>query len=197
MEEKHLVEEKRLREEEEKQLVELKKIEEEKKINVIVEKRLAEEKKIRQEEEKRKLEAKRLALEEQKSKEEEAAKASVTIIFIRKSRFVGMITDDYISQNGTQIGSLSNGSFFITSVPSGTNNFDGAATFEFEPNQIYYIDVIVGFGPTIHQLISKAEGRAAMKGLKNVGNTNPVDVLSDYDESEAYKEPATQHVPSL
>lgn len=150
-------------------------------------------------------EAKRLALEEQKRKEEEVANARVTVVFFRKSTFLGGGFQVSISNNGTSIGKLSNGSFFIHILPVGKQTFstDKAFTsygfsqnFEFNPGQIYYIQLLVGMEEGLEH-VSQAEGREGIKKLKNTGNINPADVLSDYDETETYKEPdiSTQKAP--
>jgi DNA gyrase/topoisomerase IV subunit A len=210
---KRLLEEQKLKEEEAKQLVELEKKRQE-------EQRMLEEEKDKLEQEKRKLqearqaeldrkqqkeEAKQFALEEQIRKEEEAANARVTVVFFRKSTFLGGGFQVSISNNGTSIGKLPNGSFFIHTSPVGKQTFatDKAFTsygfsntFEFNPGQIYYIQLLVG-GEEGLELVSQSEGREGIKKLKNTGNINPADVLNDYDETEAYqaKEPPTQRAP--
>jgi len=150
-------------------------------------------------------EAKQFALEEKKRKEEEAAKARVTVVIVRLSRYVGSLFAVPMKYNDTNIGSLPNGSYHILTTPPGSQSFatdsgyssyDINKSFDFEPGQIYYVQLGVGFSYKL-QLMSQTEGRNAIKGLKNVGKINPADVFSDYDESEAYKEPDTssQHVP--
>jgi flagellar biosynthesis GTPase FlhF len=151
-------------------------------------------------------EAIQFALEEQKRKEEEAANARVSIVFYRAASYVGSLTTVPLKHNEDHIGTLPNGSFLILSSQPGSHSFstdsgypsyDVIKTFNFEPGQIYYLQLGVGFSFSI-MLISQAEGRNAMKGLKNVGKINPADVLSDYDESEAYKEKDTSiQYPSL
>lgn len=181
-----------------------KKLEEEKKA-VEIEKRKVEEARQSELDRKRKEEeAKQLALKEQKRKEEEVAKAKVTVVLVRLSRYVGSLVAVPMKFNDTNIASLPNGSFQIVTTTPGSQSFatdsgyagyDIIKTFEFEPGQIYFIQVGVGFSYSI-ALISNTEGRSGMKGLKNVGKINPADVFSDYDESEAYKENTSiQKVP--
>lgn len=173
--------------------------------NLEVEKRkveeaqLAELKRQRQEEE-----AKQLALEKQRRKAEEAAKAMVTIVVFRLSKFVGSLLNVPLLLNDTYIGTLTNGSFLIYATLPGkqtilpNSDYPGSnigETFEFEPGQTYYIltklslgnmTLLTGTGGTITlQHVTEVEGREAIKGLKNVGKINPADVLNDYDETEA------------
>ena len=187
---------------------------EEKRVKEIVEKRLSELEKQRQEEEKRELEktsqaelerkrqeeeAKRFALEEQKRIDEEAAKAKVTVVFFRSSAFTGSLQTGYIHHESTKIGEIPNGSFFIYSSPLGTQAFSvigsiGATannSFQFESGQVYYIQFEIGMLSSTLLPVTEAGGREAIRGLKNTGKINPADVFSDYDESEAYKEPTT------
>jgi hypothetical protein len=98
--------------------------------------------------------------------------------------------------NENNIASMPNGSFQVLYTTPGSNSFstdsgypgyDIDRSFDFEPSQIYYIKIGVGFSFTI-ELISNTEGRESIKGLKNVGKIHPADVLDDYDESEAFKE---------
>lgn len=191
-EKKRLVELEKQLQEEQKQL------EDEKKKNE--EARLAELDRKRHEEE-----AKRLALEEQKRKEEEAANAKVTVVFFRKSTFLGGGFQVSISNNGTSIGKLPNGSFFIHTSPVGKQTFSTdkaftsygfSNTFEFNPGQIYYIQLLVGMEEGLEH-VSQADGREEIKKLKNTGNINPADVLSYNDETKAYqaKEPPIQRAP--
>lgn len=213
-EQKRLAEEQKLKAEEDaKQLAELEKQRQE-------EQRLLDEEKRKLEDEKRKLEEVRLAElerkrqqketirlaeEEQKRKEEEAAKARVTIVFFRLSKFVSSLHTVPLAHNDTYIGTLQNGSFFIYTSPTGTqtistdteiSGYSIDKTFEFESEQTYYIQLSVNPAYNL-KLIPQAEGRNAIKSLKNVGKINPADVLSDYDESEAYqaKKPPTQQAP--
>ena len=184
------------------------------------EQRLLEEEKDKLEQEKRKLEearqteldrkqqekeAKQFALEEQKRKEEEAAKARVTIVFFRLSKFVSSLHAVPLAHNDSYIGTLQNGSFFIYTSPTGTqtiytdtesSGYSIDKTFEFESEQTYYIQLLVTPAYSF-KLIPQAEGRNAIENLKNVGKINPADVLSDYDESEDYqaKKPQTQRAP--
>ena len=147
-------------------------------------------------------EAKRLALEEQKHKEEEAAKARVTIIFYRNQGYIGGGGTVSISHNNENIGRLQNKTFFIYFSPPGTQKFltsvqgiDLEKTFEFKPSLTYYISYNFTFDATL-EIIPNSDGRVAIKGIKNTGNINPADVLSDYDETEAYKEDtSTKRVP--
>ena len=151
-------------------------------------------------------EAKQFALEEQKSKEEEAAKARVTIVFYRNQGYVGGGSTASIFHNSDNIGGLINETFFIYSSPPGTQTFTAEITglgtfnvektFDFKPSQTYYISYNFTFDATL-QLVPNIDGRAAIIGIKNVGKINPADVLNDYDESEAYKEPPTQQQTPL
>ena len=77
------------------------------------------------------------------------------------------------------------------------NPYKVEKTFEFNPGQTYYIQLEVNLADLKLLLHSEAKGIAAIYGLDNTGKINPADVLSDYDESEAYKESATQQAPAL
>jgi hypothetical protein len=197
LEKQRLIENKKLEQEREKINEEKRKVEEERRI--IEKARQSELDRKRKEDE-----AKQLVLEEQKRKEEEIAKSKVTIVLVRLSRYVGSLVAVPMKFNDMNIASLPNGSFQIfTSSPgqqtistdSGYEGYDIDKNFNFEPGQLYYIKVGVGFSYSI-ELISNTEGRSGIKGLKNIGKINPADVLSDYDESEAYKENTSiQEVP--
>ncbi len=132
-------------------------------------------------------ETKQLALEEQKRKQEEAANARVTVVLFRFTKSGGTWGEVPLTHNDTHIGKLPNRSFLIYISPPGKQtistdvgytNYDIDKTFEFEPGQTYYIQVEVGFSYSL-ELISQAEGINTIKGLKNVGKINPVDVLSN------------------
>ena len=198
-EKKRLAELERQRQEEQRRLEEERgKLEGEKK--KLEEARLAELERKRQEEE-----AKRLALEEQKRKEEEAARARVTVLIFRWSRFVASGESLTLKHNDTNIGTFTSGTFLIYTSPTGKHTFSTEInpsyppynidkTFEFEPGQTYYIQFLVAYDANL-VLVSQAEARKAIKGLKNIGNISPDNIFSDYDESEAYQEPSTQRTP--
>ena len=54
---------------------------------------------------------------------------------------------------------------------------------EFEPGQMYYVQLGVGFSFKILP-VSNIDGRSGIKGLRNVGKINPADVFSDYDDDD-------------
>jgi flagellar biosynthesis GTPase FlhF len=194
-------EQERQRLEEEQRLLEVEKGKLEQEKRKLEDARQAEADRKKQEEE-----AKQFALEDQKRKEEEAANARVSVVFYRAASYVGSLTTVPLKHNENHIGTLPNGSFLILSSQPGSQSFstdsgypsyDVIKTIDFEPGKIYYLQLGVGFSFSI-ALISQAEGRNAIKGLKNVGKINPADVLIDYDESEAYKEKDTSiQYPSL
>jgi phage-related minor tail protein len=194
-----LAEKKRLAELEKQRQEEQRRFEEEKDKLEQEKRKLEEARQAELDRKQREKEAKRLAEEEQKHKEEEAANARVTVVLFRFTKSGGTWGEVPLTHNDTNIGKLPNRSFLIYISPPGKQtistdvgytNYDIDKTFEFEPGQTYYIQVEVGFSYSL-ELIAQAEGRNTIKGLKNVGKINPADVLSDYDESEAYKEPIT------
>ena len=183
------IEKKRLIELEKQRLEEQKRIEEEKNKLEKDKKKLEEARQAELERKQREEEAKQIALEEKKRKEEEAANAKVTIVFFRVSAFLGGGFQVTISNNGTAIGSLPNGSFFIHESPVGKQAFSTdkaftsygfSKTFEFNPGQIYFIQLLVGAKEGLVQ-VSQAEGRRAIVKLKNTGSINLADVLNDHE----------------
>lgn len=198
-------EKKRLVELEKQRLQERKRFEEEKNKLEDAKRKLEETRQAELERKQHEEEAKRNALAEQKRKAEDAANARVTVVFFRKSAFLGSGFQVAISNNGTAIGSLPNGSFFIHDSPVGKHTFSTdkaftsygfSETFEFNSGEIYYIQLLVGGKEGLGR-VSENEGRNGIKQLENTGSINPVDVLSNYDASEAYqvKEQTTQKTP--
>ena len=127
----------------------------------------------------------RIAAEREKALTERLAKeqsnnATATIVFYREWKLVGVGTPVDFLHAGTQIGTLSNKSYFIYRSPTGGQTFraseiqngDTAITIELEPNQTYYVDydIFSDTKPSSLLQVGETEGLATIRNNKLINN---------------------------
>jgi len=114
-------------------------------------------------------------LAELEKQRQEAASPNVTVIFFRKYEIIGYAETLYLTHNNSQIGEIINAASFVYSTTPGKHTFGLTYpashkienTFEFEPDQTYYILSTITLGRRISlQLVSEEVGSMEIKKAK-------------------------------
>ena len=96
------------------------------------------------------------------------------VYFFRRSRFVHYGLNYEILHKGKSIGELSNGNYFVTTLPAGDQTIvanamgvgDVSRAYEFEAGKTHFIEVTTSFGNAgTMRMISNQEGELAVKDL--------------------------------
>ncbi|WP_153067130.1 hypothetical protein [Steroidobacter cummioxidans] len=75
-----------------------------------------------------------------------------TVVFFRESKFTGMAVSFKVREGQTELGKLSNGSYFVANLPVGAHEFTvhseakDVLNIEVEPGETYYIQGSVSIG---------------------------------------------------
>ncbi len=100
------------------------------------------------------------------------------VTFYRESRFVGMAVGFNVREDGTKIGGLPNGSYFVHQATPGAHRYTAAtestdeAALTVQAGKSYYIRGGIGMGAVVGRpkltIVTPEEGAAKARGLRRV-----------------------------
>lgn len=115
----------------------------------------------------------------------EASKDMGTVVFFRESNFAGAAVSFKVREGATELGKLSNGSYFVAKLPPGVHEFTvhseakDVLNLEVEAGEIYYLQGSISMGllvgrpnlapsdeATFNSMRSKLKDSAAPKPVK-------------------------------
>lgn len=101
-----------------------------------------------------------------------AESGSGTVIFFRPSKFVGAAVGFKVRENGTELGKLRNGKYFVLKVAPGVHQYEvhsetkDVLTLEVEAGQTYYVQGVLGVGIVAGRPNLTPSDAATFEGLK-------------------------------
>lgn len=101
-----------------------------------------------------------------------AESGSGTVVFFRPSKFVGAAVGFKVRENGTELGKLRNGKYFVLKVAPGVHQYEvhsetkDVLTLEVEAGQTYYVQGVLGVGIVAGRPNLTPSDAATFEGLK-------------------------------
>jgi Protein of unknown function (DUF2846) len=101
-----------------------------------------------------------------------AESGSGTVIFFRPSKFIGAAVGFKVRENGTELGKLRNGKYFVLKVAPGVHQYEvhsetkDVLTLEVEAGQTYYVQGVLGVGIVAGRPNLTPSDAATFEGLK-------------------------------